>query len=389
MRAMRYLRFLVLLLLCAPCFCQSPSAPANPGPTAPIPSDPHELATGPTRVALAISERTSVLGLVERAHQASDLTAAGGRPFRLEVSFEPSSGTLRNAGLGKMEETWLDPWRWGWSASLGKYTQMRIFLGGSVYDENSADAMPISLQMVRDAIFWSSPAALGLVRTTPATWNAKEVTCVLISGSGSREPTPGRRWVETEKCIDPKSGLLQISSVQPGIYAAYDYGDALKFQQHVLPRKIVIYENDSPVLRIRLDDIHRATRKDEGRLNLTAQMRANGAKAIAEEPVLMMTRVPAPDGESYGVIQPVIVHAMLGADGKISEIETLQHPSDRFVADAIEWARNLLPRTMPASQLQYQREVFLDVQFNQAVSPGIRPAITPQFGRAVNERPDN
>jgi hypothetical protein len=143
-------------------------------------------------------------------------------------------------------------------------------------------------------------------------------------------------------------------------WAADLSGELLQLPQNLCNRKFHPHFEMAPNA-LNISDIwHNLGSYDEGLVSLagimmfsmplTAQMRANGAKAIAEEPVLMMTRVPAPDGESNGVIQPVIVHAMLGADGKISEIETLQHPSDRFVADAIEWARNLLPRTMPASQ---------------------------------------
>ena len=60
-----------------------------------------------------------------------------------------------------------------------------------------------------------------------ATFHGATLTCVLLSRSrNSANPALGRGWEETEECIDPQSGLLQVHSEVPGRYAVYDYSDA-------------------------------------------------------------------------------------------------------------------------------------------------------------------
>ena len=162
--------FLLLLSLSLTGFAQggSPSAPLNPGPTAPIPSDPHEIATGETQVALAPSERSSVLALIERAREKSDLTFAGSAAFALDVSFDASSQTQSSApSSGKTQETSLDPQHWQWTAQLGGYSQTRLFLDGKAYDKNVTSPLPLRLQMARDAIFWPAPRGWRLLVQPP------------------------------------------------------------------------------------------------------------------------------------------------------------------------------------------------------------------------------
>lgn len=369
MRSARPLVFLPLLLFASLSSLGqggSPSAPLNPGPTAPIPSDPHELATGPTQVATAPSEASSILALIERAREKSDLTYAGSAPFILDVTFDVSTPTSA-AVPGKMQETWLDPQRWQWTAQLASYSQTRLFLDGKAYDENAATPLPLRLQMVRDAIFWPPPAtARPLVRTASATWNGKTITCVLTSNSGSREPTPGRRWVEAEWCIDAQSGLLQIFSLVPGLYAVYDYDGAVKFRERVLPRQIVVYENGRDVLDVRLDRVRAADLRDANLLSPSEEMKANGPKDILEEPVRLQLFGNPPPGADNSVIEPVFVHAILGANQQVLEEETLQSPSPTLVQAALDRAKLVVPNSLPPNAPSYQREVFLNLEFNPA-----------------------
>jgi hypothetical protein len=344
----------------------SPSAPLNPGPTAPIPSDAHELATGPTQVATAPSEASSILALIERAREKSDLTYEGSAPFILDVTFDVSSPTAATVS-GKIQETWFDPKRWQWTAQLGSYSQTRLFLDGKAYDENAAAPLPLRLQMVRDAIFWRPPAAARpLLRTTSATWNGRSTTCVLTSNNGSREPTPGRRWVEAEWCIDTQSGLLQIFSPVPGLYAVYEYDGAVKFRERVLPRQIVVYENGREVLHVRVDRIRAADLKEASLLSPSEQMKANGPKDILEEPVRLQLFGNPPQGADNAVIEPVFVHVMLGANQQVSEEEVLQTPSPVLVQAALDRAKVVVPNSLPPNSPSYQREVFLNLQFNPA-----------------------
>ena len=238
--------------------------------------------------------------------------------------------------------------------------------------------MPLRVKMVLDAIFWTLPTvANSLVRSTPAAWNGKKVTCVLVSAGGSTQPTPGRRWVESEWCIDPQSELLQIFSPATGLYAVYDYEGGPKFHGHTLAKEIVVYQNGSDVLHIHLDRIRNANPNDSSLLALTDPMKANGPRAINEEPFRVRLFAAAPGGASNRMIQPVFVHAMLGANETVVEAETLQAPDAALVQAAIERAKAVLPNSLPPGASSYQREAYLDLEFNPAGAQAFAAAPTP------------
>src|SRR5271155_5054032 len=99
----------------------------SPKPVAPLPTDPLELATGPTLVVDTADRRALVLGLLEQARQhASELYGVGAPRIALKVSF-PASGQSRYTGSGEMEEIRFSRELWRWSARLGDYSQVRIF----------------------------------------------------------------------------------------------------------------------------------------------------------------------------------------------------------------------------------------------------------------------
>ena len=226
----------------------------------PVPSDPLELATGPVQIADTADKRAAILTLLERARQNDNLHAPAGAPFDLKVSFVSSGQSLYN-GPGEMEEVWLAPGTWRWTAHLGDYSQSRIYHNGAAYDTNAHAYLPLRLQMVRSAIFWpvSGNFADLLIRTADANWKGTPVTCALVSGTRSEvTTTPGRRWQEEEFCVDPKSGLLQTYSVAPGIYNVYDYSNAFQFHGSTIARQISILENGSPVVQVQLEGLQDA-----------------------------------------------------------------------------------------------------------------------------------
>ena len=116
------------------------------------PSDPLELATGPTKVLNTSQDRSAILELVDRARQNFDMHAAGTPPFQINVSFD-ASGRVAYTGAGTMEETWLSAQHWRWSARLGAYWQTRIAAMGQVFDSKTPGGIPMRLQMVRGSIF--------------------------------------------------------------------------------------------------------------------------------------------------------------------------------------------------------------------------------------------
>lgn len=353
------LRAFVLLLLSTVCVSQQL-------PLAPVPADPHELVTGVIKVLDETDQRASVLGLIERARQNSDLHAPAGHPFDLKVSFE-AAGDVAQTGSGQMEEIWLEVRKWRWTSSFGSFTQTRL-MNGRMYDENPA-FLPLRLQMVRGAIFW--PIHMGpneLIRIAPGTWNGSPVMCVL--GSQPRfeaAKSNGRSWEESEFCIDTKSGLLQTYSVAPGMYAVYDYSKPVRFHTSILPSTISIYEAGTVALTIHLDGITDAGQVDPKVLEPTQKMQSQGTGPIIAGGYHWL----APGGASpiplKDMIQPVIVHALLNPQGKVEEAEALQTSNATLASTAVALVKN--STYMPQQNGRaLQREAFIDVRFTPSAT---------------------
>jgi hypothetical protein len=174
-------------------------------------------------------------------------------------------------------------------------------------------------------------------------------------------PTPGRRWEETECCIDAKTGLLRTYSQAPGIYTVYDYSEKFEFHGRTLALQISIVEDGVTVLQIHLDSLADAANADPDQYVPTKKMISHGPGDILVGPFRFPQTVAVPAGRS-GVVQPVIVHAVLDKKGHVVEAEALQH-SDTLLADA---ALAIVERTTyvrPQSDRPVQREAFINVQF--------------------------
>ena len=331
--------------------------------TAPLPYDPLELATGPTVVPDTPQKRELVLNLLEHARQNNGMHAPGTPPFSMKVSFN-STGTSHYTGFGELEETWMSGQTFRWSARLGDYSQLRIFNDGAAYDDKPHGPIPLRIQMVRQSVFWpvTGRFAPALLRMATANWQGTEVACMLISGGGNEAtPTPGRRWEETEYCIDPKTGLLRTYSEAPGIYNVYDYSEAFQFHGRTLARQISIVEDGATVLQIHLDSLTDAANSDPDQFVPTKKMRSHGPGDILVGPFRFPQFVPAPPGHN-GDIQPVIVHAVLDKKGRVVEAEALQH-ADRALSEA---ALAIVSRSNYEHReggRPVQREAFINVQF--------------------------
>ena len=331
--------------------------------TAPLPYDLLELATGPTIVPDTPQKRELLLNLLEHARQNNGMHAPGTPPFSMKVSFH-STGASRYTGFGEIEETWMSGQSFRWSARLGEYSQLRIFRDGAAYDDKPRGPIPLRIQMVRQSVFWPvtgrfSPA---LIRMATTNWQGTEVACMLISGGANdASATPGRRWEETEYCIDAKTGLLRTYSEAPGIYNVYDYSESFQFHGRTLARQISIVEDGVTVLQIHLDSLVDAANSDPNQFVPTKKMLSHGPGDILTGPFRFPQFMPAPPGHS-GVIQPVIVHAVLDKKGHVVEAEALQH-SDSMLSDA---ALAIVERSNYAKRdggRPVQREAFINVQF--------------------------
>jgi hypothetical protein len=333
---------------------------------APLPGDPLEMATGPTMVIDTPQKRLTIIKLLQRARQNSALHAPDSAPYTLRASFN-SSGQSRFTGSGELEEAWASGQSWRWSARLGAYSQSRVFYKHAAYDANPAAAMPMRLKMVRSAIFSQLPMNFeGLMRIAAAKWNGNDLMCVLFSGAmNDPTPTPGRRWTETEYCLDPKTALLQIRSEAPGIYVVYDYNGATQFHGRTVPRQISIIEGGNPVLEIQLEGIQDGA-GDPALLvptpQMTAQMIEDGPGAIMSKPFHFPQFGGNTSEIADGPVQQVIVHAMIDEKGKVLEAEALPTASASLNNSALE----LVEKTVYPRQrglFPTDREAFINVRY--------------------------
>jgi hypothetical protein len=352
MRARRtaYVIPTLVLLLSPAMFAQMPAVPENP----------HELVTQNATMVSKAKERSAALGLLDRARQQYNLHAAGGDPFTMKVSFT-SSGPAQSEGT--MDETWTGS-AWRWTAEMGGASYTRVGVGNQVFGESADEPIPMRLQMVRSAIFASIPPRLGAaaIRSAPVNFRDRQITCFLASGMTGINPAP-RFWVESEYCVDPNTGLLQMWSEAPGIYIAYNYDGALEFHGHTVAREITVTEGYDTVLQIHVEGIEDARDVDPEALNPTEEL---GPSFSLSGPYRFPMRVDPEGSASSSVIRPVIVHATLGnQDGNVLDAEVVQSSDASLNDKALDLVWN---SGFPATGMQ--REVFINVQFHMPAESG-------------------
>jgi len=344
------------------------NAPQNAPRIAPIPGDPLEMATGQIQVMDSPASREAVLQLLARARNNYALRS-GGHGYDLKVTFTVNSaGQTEYDGRWEMEDIF-DPQqglRWTAKAAAG-YTTTQVSSKNVYYREGTANVIPLRLHEARAALFNPMPSGnfdRDAFRTSTATYNGAQVTCVLISPSGSPvTSTPGRRWEETEECINPQSGLLQVHSQVPGRYYAYEYSNALQLGSHALPRKVIVTEAGKTVSVINVNGLTDLPAIDPSLFVPTPEMKAGGpaiAMAGAQKVSRFFGQGPFPSGATA---QPVCVFGLVTPSGQLVEAHSLQ-PSDPNSQAAVEDAKriNFSSPSLPGARPQ-QHFVFVIEKF--------------------------
>ncbi len=337
---------------------------------APIPGDPLELVTGQIQLIDSSASREAVVQLLARARNSYAFQSAG-RGYDLKVAFTVNSGgQTEYDGEWEMEDMF-DPQqglRWTAKAAAG-YATTQISSKQTYYREGTANLIPLRLHEARAALF--NPIQLGnfdhdLIRTSTAKFNGVPVTCVLISSSGNAATsTAGRRWEETEECIDPQSGLLQVHSQVPGRYYAYDYSNALNVGSHVLPHKVIVSEAGKPVSEINVKSLTELPEMDPSLFIPTPEMKAGGpaiAMAGAQKISHFVGQGPFP---ADATVQPVCVFGLVTPGGQLVEAHSLQ-PSDPNSQAAVEDAKRMNFSSPSVGARPQQHFVFVIEKFVSA-----------------------
>src|SRR5581483_7127227 len=196
------------------------------------------------------------------------------------------------------------------------------------YGQQTGNYVPLRLQEARAALFDPMPSLRNLthasLRTTTAVFNGAQLTCVLLSArEAPANSAPGRHWGETEECIDPATGLLQVHSQLPGRYYAYDYTNAPTLGGHPFPRKVTVTEGGKTITEISVDGLMVIPAPDPSLFAPTVDMKAAG-RAIALTGAQKVSRVVSGGSGAAAII---CVFGVLTPSGQLLEAHSLQ-PSD-------------------------------------------------------------
>ncbi len=228
-----------------------------------------------------------------------------------------SGGATQYDGAWEMEDIF-DPaqgLRWTAKAEAG-FTTTQIAANGMFYGDGTSSAIPLRLQEARAALFDPMPAPRfvdrQMIRTATATFNGKQLTCVLISTSKDKAAL-GRQWEETEECIDPQSGLLMVHSQIPGRYYAYEYGDTPQPGSYVMPKTVTVTEAGKTISVISVVSLEELSNADPSLFQPTAEMAAKG-QSVAMGGAQKIVSVA---GKSTSdVAQPVCVFGLVTSAGR-------------------------------------------------------------------------
>jgi hypothetical protein len=316
------------------------------------------------------SSRAEAVRLLEQARTQYALRGAR-RGYDLKVTFTvKSGGSTAHDGAWAMEDVF-DPrqgLRWTAKGPDG-YTITRISKNGVLYGDDTADYVPLRLQEARAVLFDPLPSPENVkrasIRTSTVAYHGVALTCVLLSGSGSALPTAaaGRRWDESEECIDPQSGLLQIHSPVPGRYYTYDYSNTLTLGDRVLPRQVTVSEGGRAVSTITVETLNELSTADPAMFQPTEEMKAKGSPiALGGAHKIWHTFEPNPAAGAT-TSQTVCVFGVVTPSGKLMEAHSLQ-PSNPNSAAAVEAAKQMsFAGLTPAGQPPQQFFVFVIAKF--------------------------
>lgn len=355
---------LLLAGMLLPALCQI----AGPT-TSPVPDDPLELVSGPIQAVNTPAERDAILKLLARARNHYALRN-GGLAYNLKVSFTvDSAGATQFDGAWEMEEVYAPGKGLRWTAKAAAGYATTLISHGKLHSvDGPAGAFPIRLHEARSALFGpiATPqyADRDLLRTSTATLNGVELTCVLLSGpSRTSTSTTGRQWEESEECIDPQSGRLMLHSLAPGRYELYDYLDAATLGSHTLPRKVTVTEGGKTVMEVHVDSLTELSAPDPTLFAPTPEMTGREPSVEMAEArkisVFNKAMLLAPNS----VIHPVCVFGLITPSGQVVEAHSLQ-PSDPNSQAAVESAKTMTFAKMATAEGRPQeRFVFITEKF--------------------------
>jgi hypothetical protein len=357
----------------APVFAQAPGvrsqvsifeSQAQP----PVPNDPLELATGAQPIQNA-EQRLAATSLLANARSLSNVRA---QAYDLKTTFT-SNGSSSSDGSWSMEDISPSHGLYRWTAEGPSYSAVNLYTNGLLYSNQPSGSVPLRLAQVRTAIFFMYPVTgpRALLRTAAGNLSGVEVSCVLVSHTSRKLSAGGRRWEESEYCVDPKSGLLMTYSPAPGLYVVYDYSNAIRFHDKVIPGKFTITQAGQTIIQARTESVTDPAKLDHAIFEPSG-LNQIGVGSLMTPPWHVVSHVGSDRANPSRAIQVVVIHGMLSPEGTLSETEIVSSTDASLNQTALDRAAKWQPwqagSDVEPGATPQSHEIFFTVQFAEPAS---------------------
>ena len=308
-----------------------------------VPADPLELVTGDAQAIQTAEQRAAIANMLANAHALSNVRAF---PYYRKTAFLSYGGSSSD-GSWQLEDTSPGSNLYRWSAQGPGYSAIHLFDHRMLYSNQPGVSIPVRLAQVRSAIFFTRPVVgpRATLRTATASLNGAALTCILLSHMGAAKgATGGRRWAESEYCIENASGALILYSAVPGLYVYYDYSQAIRFHDRVIPNRFTINQAGHTIIEAQTLKV--SDPPDNPSLFQPDGLNQVGVGFPMTAPATLRRVIPSPIPPP-GSSQVVAIHGMRSATGEITDLELLASSNSALNQTALELASKWQSETVP------------------------------------------
>ncbi len=303
-----------------------------------IPADPLEPVMGEAQAVQTPEQRQAATSLLENARALSNVRA---HPYDLKTTFT-SFGSSSSDGAWSLED--ISPSRnvYRWTAQGPGYSAVNLYNSRLLYSNLPSGAIPLRLTQVREAIFFIYPnmGPYMSLRTATGSLNGASLQCVLAAQAfGGKSFSGGRNWEESEYCVDPQHGLLVSYSPTPGLYIHYDYTNAIRFHDKVIPSGFTIAEEGRPVIQAKTESVTDPTGLNPG-LFAPAGLSSIGVGSVMTPPSRVRSVLGGVPVSGNASLDVVVLLGVSSPDGHLTEAEILASSNASLNQKALDRAKN-------------------------------------------------
>jgi hypothetical protein len=375
LRLWRFVSIPVLLVTPVLLWSQVPSSPPDVSPASPgntpasallpepaVPADPLELVTGNAESVQTADQRSAVANLLAKALALSNVRSY---PYDKKSTFN-SFGSTSSDGNWELHDTAVAGGLYRWTAQGPNYSVINQYKGKLLYSNQPAGSMPMRLTQTRGAMFFVR-AVVGpraTLRTAAASLNGANLECVLLSHNGiAKGVTGGRRWEEAEYCVDTALGVLVTYSPVPGLYTVYDYSQAIRFHDLLIPNQFTISQSGRTIMQARTVSV--TDPAPDFRPDMTGLNEVGFGSLMTAAWRINYTVPSATPGS--GNSQVVVIHGMQAASGQVADLEVVASSDSSMNPQALGIVSSMHGRAVsddeePGATLQ-SHEVLITIQF--------------------------